>query len=218
MEREERPFNPTRDPRPPAAVPHRTRGTNSVTQLCLQTAFSMTRVMTRVRLITNPPTRDATVPRTDKPPLVPGGTGLNVVIKMGGDFDNMPNSDAKVSPKQQEKWLNFVCQTLVETCEPWAHPRDTRTKALLHPDVTCGDTGHHSVETYGRPGTTSRLGNNWDANEFGTKEADQRRVAMRAEKELQRTCDALLYPASWCPSSNCALRLLPTLVAREPTR
>jgi len=41
---------------------------------------------------------------------------------------------------------------------------------------------------------------------------------MRAEKELHKTCDAVLYPASWCPSSSCALRLLPTLVAREPTR
>lgn len=41
---------------------------------------------------------------------------------------------------------------------------------------------------------------------------------MKAEKELHSTCDAFLYPASWCPSSNCALRLLPTLVAREPTR
>jgi hypothetical protein len=68
----------------------------------------MARVMARVRPMINPPTRDAAVPRTDRPPLVPGGTGLNVVIKMGGDLDNMPNSEAKVSPKQQEKWLNAV--------------------------------------------------------------------------------------------------------------
>jgi len=127
----------------------------------------------------NPPIKDAAVPRTDKPPLVPGGTGLRVVIKMGGDLDNMPSSDAKVSPKQQAKW-----------------PSETRTRALLHPDVTCEDMGHHSVEAYGRPGITSRLGNNWDANEFGTKAADQRRVAIRAENELQKTCVALLYPAS----------------------
>ena len=178
----------------------------------------MASVMARVRPITNPPIRDATVPRTDIPPLVPGGTGLNEVIKMGGDLDNMPSSDAKVSPKQQEKWLNAIHQNLVEMCEPRTHPRATRSKALLHPDVTCGDTGHHSAEAYGRPGTTSRLGKNWDANESGTNAADQRRVAMRAEKELQKTCDASLYPASWCPSSNCALRLFPTLVAREPTR
>ena len=208
----------TRDPRPPAAVPHKSKGSNSVTQFCLQTTFSMASVVARVRPMTNPPIRDAMVPRTDKPPFVPGGTGLNVVIKMGGDLDNMPNSDAKVSPKQQAKWLNAIRQTLVETFEHRAHPRDTRSRALLHPDVTCGDIGHHSVETYGRPGTTNRLGNNWDANESGMKEADQRRVAMRAEKELHKTCDAVLCPASWCPSSNWALRLLPTLVAREPTR
>ena len=63
----------------------------------------MASVVARVRPIINPPARDAAVPSTDKPPLVPGGTGLNVVIKMGGDLDNMPNSDAKVSPKQQAK-------------------------------------------------------------------------------------------------------------------
>lgn len=194
------------------------KGTNSVSQFSLQTVFSMASAVARARPIINPPARDAAVPSTDKPPLVPGGTGLNVVIKMGGDLDNMPNSDARVSPKQQEKWLDVIYQTFIETSEYSAYPRDTRTKALLHPDVTCGDTGHHSVETYGRPGTTSKLGNSWDANEFGTKAADQRRVAARAEKELQKTCDAFLYPASWCPSSNCALRPFPILVAREPTR
>jgi hypothetical protein len=63
----------------------------------------MARVTARVRPMMNPPARDATVPRADKPPLVPGGTGLNVVIKIGGDLDNMPSSDANVSPKQQAK-------------------------------------------------------------------------------------------------------------------
>ena len=108
---------PTRDPRPPAAVPHKSRGSNSVTQFCLQTVFSMASVVARVRPITNPPIRDAAVPRVDKPPFVPGGTGLKVVIKMGGDLDNMPNSDARVSPKQQAKWLNAIRQIFVERCE-----------------------------------------------------------------------------------------------------
>ena len=79
------------------------KGTNSVSQFSLQTVFSMASVVARVRPMINPPARDAAVPSTDKPPLVPGGTGLNVMIKMGGDLDNMPNSDAKVSPKQQAK-------------------------------------------------------------------------------------------------------------------
>lgn len=208
----------TSDPTPPAAVPHKSRGINSVPQFRLQTVFSMASVVARVSPITNPPARDATVPRTDKPPLVPGGTGLSVVIKMGGDLDNMPSSDARVSPKQQEKWLDVVHQPFVQMCETWTHPSDARSRALLSPDVTCGDKGHHSVEEYDRPGTTKTPGNNWDANEFGTKAADQRIVASKAEKELQYTCVALRYPASWCPSSNCALRLFPTLVAREPTR
>lgn len=110
--------NRTRDPRPPAAVPQKSKGTNSVVQPCLQAEFSMASVVASVRPMTNPPNRDAAVPRTDKPPLVPGGTGLNVVIKMGGDLDNMPNSDAKVSPKQQAKWLNAVYQIRVEMREP----------------------------------------------------------------------------------------------------
>jgi hypothetical protein len=62
--------------------------------------------------MTKPPARDATVPRMDMPPLVPGGTRLSVVIKMGDDLDNMPSSDARVSPKQQEKWLDVVHQPL----------------------------------------------------------------------------------------------------------
>jgi hypothetical protein len=37
--------------------------------------------------------------------LVPGGTGLRVVSKMGGVLDRMPSSDASVSPMQQAKCL-----------------------------------------------------------------------------------------------------------------
>lgn len=78
----------------------------------------MARVIARVRPMTDPPARDARVPSIDKPPLVPGGTGLSVVIKMGGDLDNMPSSDARVSPKQQEKWLDVAHQPFVQTYEP----------------------------------------------------------------------------------------------------
>lgn len=78
----------------------------------------MKSVRARVRPIANPPARDATVPRADRPPLVPGGTGFSVVIKMGGDLDNMPSSDARVSPKQQEKWLEDVHKPFARTCEP----------------------------------------------------------------------------------------------------
>ena len=52
-----------------------------------------------------PPTIEAVVPIRDIAPFVPGGTGLKVVIKSGLDFDRMPSSDARVSPRQQAKCL-----------------------------------------------------------------------------------------------------------------
>lgn len=52
-----------------------------------------------------PPAIEATVPNRDIAPFVPGGTSLRVVIKRGLDFDRMPSSDARVSPKQQAKCL-----------------------------------------------------------------------------------------------------------------
>jgi hypothetical protein len=55
-----------------------------------------------------PPTIDAIVPIRDIAPFVPGGTGLRVVIKCGLDFDRMPSSDARVSPRQQAKCLFSV--------------------------------------------------------------------------------------------------------------
>lgn len=68
--------------------------------------------------MTTPPTRDANVPIADMPPFVPGGTGLNVVISLGGDLDRIPSSEARVSPKQQPKWLNqFQRRQRIETGE-----------------------------------------------------------------------------------------------------
>jgi len=52
-----------------------------------------------------PPAIEAAVPARDIAPFVPGGTGLRVVIKSGLDFDRMPSSDARVSPRQQAKCL-----------------------------------------------------------------------------------------------------------------
>ena len=53
-----------------------------------------------------PPDRDAIVPSNETPPLVPGGTDFNVIIKIGGDFARIPSSDARVSPRQHAKCLN----------------------------------------------------------------------------------------------------------------
>jgi hypothetical protein len=44
-----------------------------------------------------PPAMAARRPRIVMPPFVPGGTGLNVVIKKGGDFERMPSSEDQVS-------------------------------------------------------------------------------------------------------------------------
>jgi len=43
------------------------------------------------------------VPPREIAPFVPGGTGLNVVIRIGGVGERMPSSEASVSPKQQAK-------------------------------------------------------------------------------------------------------------------
>lgn len=45
-----------------------------------------------------PPAREAAVPSTDMPPLVPAGTGRKFVMSLGGLFARMPTSDAHVSP------------------------------------------------------------------------------------------------------------------------
>lgn len=41
------------------------------------------------------------------PPFVPGGTGLKLVTRRGGERDKIPSSDAKVSPKQHAKCLRM---------------------------------------------------------------------------------------------------------------
>lgn len=50
-----------------------------------------------------PPTNDMMVPTVDKAPFVPGGTDRRVVIRIGRDFESIPNSEARVSPKQHAK-------------------------------------------------------------------------------------------------------------------
>lgn len=56
-----------------------------------------------VNPIITPPETEAKVPRVDTPPFVPGGTRLNVVMRMGGDLERIPTSEASVSPKQHAK-------------------------------------------------------------------------------------------------------------------
>ena len=52
----------------------------------------------------------------DNPPFVPGGTGFRVVMRMGGERERMPSSDASVSPKQQAKCLRELTLTTGSRC------------------------------------------------------------------------------------------------------
>jgi hypothetical protein len=77
-------------------------------QCSLQTAFSIMRLQNSDRPIIIPPMAEAAVPSTDMPPLVPGGTRFHVVMRIGGVFERIPSSEARVSPKQQLKCLQKV--------------------------------------------------------------------------------------------------------------
>lgn len=80
-------------------------------QSARQEAFSRTRVIKAVRAMMSPPMRDARVPPNEMAPFVPRGTGRKVVTRIGGEEERMPNSLAKVSPRQQAKclYIFLVC-------------------------------------------------------------------------------------------------------------
>jgi len=92
-------------PPTPAIAPHNTSGGRIVAQLALQDAFSITSEMNIVAPMNKPPNKLASVPPSETPPFVPGGTVLNVVTSTGGCEERMPSSEARVSPRQQAKWL-----------------------------------------------------------------------------------------------------------------
>ena len=61
-----------------------------------------------------PPKALAAVPRTDIPPFVPGGTVRHgAVTSRGGDSDNIPSSEASVSPVHVAKWLHGVLTSVI---------------------------------------------------------------------------------------------------------
>lgn len=66
------------------------------------------RLAATVRPMTAPPDSDARVPTSDTPPFVPGGTREKVVMRIGGDLDRIPSSEASVSPRQHAKWLRVA--------------------------------------------------------------------------------------------------------------
>lgn len=118
-----------KEPSPPASDPNTSKGSKSVDQLRLHAEFSIPRQIARVRPIKKPPASEAIVPIADIAPFVPGGTRLSVVTMIGEDFDRIPNSEAKVSPRQHAK------------C-----PKVKSRRALLHPNVISADSGHHLSE------------------------------------------------------------------------
>lgn len=71
----------------------------------LQARFSTTRLVKSVSPIIHPPAADASVPPSEIAPFVPGGTGFSVVMRIGGDRESMPSSEASVSPRQQANLL-----------------------------------------------------------------------------------------------------------------
>lgn len=93
----------TKLPPTPAALPQNTSDGKIVIQLLLQCAFSTTIEMNIVTPMDKPPNKLASVPPTETPPFVPGGTVFSVVIRIGGREERIPSSDARVSPRQQAK-------------------------------------------------------------------------------------------------------------------
>lgn len=93
----------TNEPKRPAAAPTRTSSFIRAGQVCLHAELSQMRLAATVRPMTTPPDRDARVPTSDTPPFVPGGTREKVVMRIGGDLDRIPSSEASVSPRQHAK-------------------------------------------------------------------------------------------------------------------
>lgn len=102
---ESRPLPPT-----PPTPPHNMRSRVRENQTLLQAEDSTTRQMLIITPMIIPPANEASVPPTETPPFVPGGTTFPVVMSRGGEDDNMPSSEARVSPKQQAKCLEGHCE------------------------------------------------------------------------------------------------------------
>ncbi|KAH3683900.1 hypothetical protein WICPIJ_005100 [Wickerhamomyces pijperi] len=56
----------------------------------------------------------ASNPALETPPLVPGGTCLNVVIRYGFEVDKIPNSEDQVSAMTQVYWVIIPTVTLLD--------------------------------------------------------------------------------------------------------
>ena len=167
-----------------------------------------------------PPRMEARVPPREIPPFVPGGTGLRVVMRMGLEWERMPSSEARVSPRQQAKCLNMspdcvsfhrfalmkiVCRWIwswAKIVKVWkespTYPNVANTSHLLHPDPTALERGHHESGEYSAlcaliSSVRAKRSNPADFPNI----ADHNNDAINAEKELHSTCHPVRYPASW---------------------
>ena len=95
----------TREPKPPARVPHSAREDRMPTHCARQAVLCQMSEAAIVRPMSRPPPRDDKVPTTDMPPFVPGGTGLREVMRIGRERERIPSSEASVSPRQHAKCL-----------------------------------------------------------------------------------------------------------------
>lgn len=150
----------TSDPRPPAAVPHTRSGITTRGACARHALLSARSAPAIVAPMASPPPSDASVPTSDMPPFVPGGTGLSVVMRMGGVRERMPSSEASVSPRQHAKWLRGAGGG--QQLRGWrvhgeTHPRVTYRSARLQGADGGGARGHHWAKSYGVCAGSARL-------------------------------------------------------------
>lgn len=92
------------------------------------------------------------------------------------------------------------------------YPKTTYKSARLRPSDMVADNGHQLAPSYGGPLDNARPGGKKDhGRTLGVNVTLQKMAARNPAVELHRTCQPLRYPASWNPSSSCALRLLPSV-------
>jgi hypothetical protein len=159
----------TRDPRPPESRPSRHIFTYSLNPSAMHALFSTSRSRTIVSPIKPPPAIETAVPSNDIPPFVPGGTVFKVVMSMGLDFERMPSSEARVSPRQHPN------------C-----PSAARTRKRLQPFPNSDDNAHVVAGSY-RVLLASREAEKPKSHAW-VNEALHARHATNAGNELQKTC------------------------------
>lgn len=101
-----------------------------------------------VKPITAPPITEASVPPTLIPPLVPGGTGFKVVIRMGFEWDSIPSSEASVSPRQHPKCLpGFLSECFGGTSRPLTLRQQRHRPYSIHQQSLCQlGTSHYGIQ------------------------------------------------------------------------